>query len=135
MFLLSTTAHNLLQFAMLIQGRWLANFILSVILTVILTTPGANGETKSVSNPLMAMGGGLSDTLSSVLDCTFNGKTGLCVPRVLKDIVCIPLGFEFDEDTKTCGSDNVCCHSKVDGNASTTTTPSTGRLKIARFIQ
>ena len=94
--------------------------------------PGANGADAG-TNPLMAMGGGLSDQLSSVLDCTFQGKTGLCVPRVLKDIVCAPLGFLFDEDVKTCGTDNVCCHSKVDGNSSTssgtatTAVPSDGK--------
>ncbi|OQV25927.1 putative Chymotrypsinogen B [Hypsibius exemplaris] len=118
---------------LLIQGT---NLVLYVILTTAaFLARSTDGEGKTGANPLLAMGGGLSDSLSSVLDCTFNGKTGLCVPRVLKDIVCVPLGFLFDEDTKTCGIDNVCCHSKVDGSNATTTSTTTTASPIETTTQ
>lgn len=76
-------------------------------------------------------GAGLSESLSSVLDCKVNGKAGLCVPTALKDVVCIPLGFQSAPDVKTCGSDNVCCHStveKANGTSSSAVTTSKSNL-------
>ncbi|XP_055336528.1 uncharacterized protein LOC129586977 [Paramacrobiotus metropolitanus] len=73
-----------------------------------------SGIGSSNAADLSSLPSGLSESLASVLDCNVNGKSGLCVPSVLKDVVCTPLGFQFAPDAKICGSDNVCCHSTVD---------------------